>query len=46
MFIFLFSFLVIGCRYKEPKASFSIVEVDTIAIDNNVLNQKTIEERD
>lgn len=30
--------LITSCRYKEPKASYSIIEEDTIAIERNVLD--------
>jgi len=29
---------VFSCKYKNEKATFSIVDVDTIAIDKKVLN--------
>lgn len=32
--------LITSCRYKEPKASYSIVEEDTIAIEKNVLDSQ------
>ena len=29
---------IFSCKYKDNKATFSIVDVDTIAIDKKVLN--------
>ena len=29
---------IISCKYKENKATYSIIEEDTIAIDKNVLS--------
>ena len=39
LFIIALLSTAIGCRYNEPKATFSIAEVDTIAIEKTVLEQ-------
>lgn len=33
IFMFIICFFIIGCKYKSPKAKYTIIEVDTIAID-------------
>lgn len=39
LFIYLVFLTLISCKYKESKATYSIIEVDTIAIDGKVLKQ-------
>jgi len=39
IFLLFILFTVVGCKYEVPKATYSIIEVDTIAIDQQVLHQ-------
>lgn len=43
LFVCLVFFLLISCKYKEAKASYSIIEVDTIAIDHKVLDHNKVD---
>lgn len=44
--MFIIAFSAIACKYEEPKAKYSIIEIDTIAIDKSVLQSNLKEENE